>query len=267
MLLVVNGDDAGAHARSDQGILTACQKGMLKSASVLVNGPNARQFVSEANDEEMGLGLHFNISEGFPTGGPYRTLTDKDGAFFTPKKKAWDLASKGEFDPAEVAMEAKAQFEAFNNLGALPDHIDSHNHVHIFADVLEGIKMALGQVPNLFIRLPFEPECAKDRLPFFPKGWLTKEEMIFIIKDTQWNFSDRFIGYMFTCDQTMFSISHLNKNLAGITEWMVHVSSRPGTEFTMDKRRDSELEFLLNSKTFEYITNWGYKIGRFGDLI
>ena len=267
MKLVVNGDDGGAHVAGDQGLLKAAENGLLSSASVLVNGDNVQEFVKRAVDFGLGLGLHFNLSEGFPTGGPYKTLTDKSGRFIAPKPKAWETAAKGEYDPAEVSEEASLQWEALLNLGVDPDHLDSHNHIHIYPTVLQGLQQALGHKKNLFVRIPVEPECPAEKLPAMPDGKLTKNTIKKQSGDTQWKFSDRFIGFIFSFNPVAASIAHLKQRCPGTTEWMVHLSCRPGTSFTMDVRRDMELNFICSKETAEWIKEMGYYIGRFRDQV
>lgn len=279
---MVNGDDAGAHADSDRCILSASGDGILKSASVLANGAAAKDFVAQAADRGLGLGLHFNITEGFPTGGPYKTLTDGSQRFISPKNKVWALLSRGEMDPSEIAAEALAQWEALSILadkyGGQLDHLDSHNHVHIYACVLNGLRSGLGRKKGIHVRVPYEPECKPKYLPAFCRPYLSEHEMRRRINRTGWKMSHRFIGFCFAHDPAWSAMRHLEVHppeeptapesdpAKSQTEWMVHVGVRPGSAFTMDSRRNREYRFLRRQTTRDLLAARGFKTGRFGDF-
>lgn len=65
-LLILNCDDFGWNAHRDAGILSLFQSSHLKSSSVLINGYNAKNAVSQAKTLGFPLGLHINLTEGIP---------------------------------------------------------------------------------------------------------------------------------------------------------------------------------------------------------
>ncbi|MDP2645068.1 MAG: ChbG/HpnK family deacetylase [Desulfobacterales bacterium] len=261
-ILVINGDDAGADRRGDQDLLKLARLGVMGAASVLVNGPWAAHFISWAQKLNLSLGLHFNLSHGRPTGGPYKTLTDPRGRFFSPKQQVWEKAAAGRFDPDEVAEEATAQWQFLLDAGAAPDHLDGHNHIQVFENVFQGLARAFKDRKGLFFRIPEEPECPADYLPGMPAprkdGRLIRKQA-----PENWRFADRFVGCMFGTLPTGEGISHLADIQPGLTEWMVHPNTRPGSPFTTDINRRRELDYLCRKSTHRRIARWGYELGSF----
>lgn len=135
--LIVNADDFGLTAGVSRGILDAHRRGIVTSATVMVNMPVHADLDAEAAASGLGLGLHFNLTWGAPLSAPsaVASLVDAEGRF------AKDLAALGErARPDEVRREAEAQIEAFRlRFGRLPSHLDSHHHAHRLPRVLDGV--------------------------------------------------------------------------------------------------------------------------------
>jgi predicted glycoside hydrolase/deacetylase ChbG (UPF0249 family) len=105
--MIVNADDLGLSAEIDRGILEAHDGGIVTSASLLVDGPDAEAAVEQARKRpKLGLGVHV--------------------AFDSRGKWLIDVQ-----DLDVVQRELDRQLDAFVRLtGGPPDHIDSHHHVH-----------------------------------------------------------------------------------------------------------------------------------------
>ena len=104
--LIVNADDLGADRGTSRGIIEAHARGIVTSASLMVDMPDARAAVRAAREHpRLGVGLHVSF-----TAGP-RTV---------------DLS-----DARAVRQELERQLERFVELtGQEPTHVDSHHHVH-----------------------------------------------------------------------------------------------------------------------------------------
>jgi len=105
--LIVNADDLGLSAEVDAGIFEAHDHGIVTSASLLVDAPDAEAAVREVRRRpRLGLGIHV----------------------------AFDSRGTWLFDVHDLAIagrELDRQLQAFVRLtGGPPDHIDSHHHVH-----------------------------------------------------------------------------------------------------------------------------------------
>jgi predicted glycoside hydrolase/deacetylase ChbG (UPF0249 family) len=106
--LIVNADDFGASSGINCGILEAHRRGILTSASLMVNMPAAAEAAALSREApDLSVGLHVNFTN---EGGP----------------PVVDLAN-----PDACRRELQRQLLEFEKLmNCLPTHLDSHHHVH-----------------------------------------------------------------------------------------------------------------------------------------
>jgi len=106
-LVIVNADDLGKSAEIDRGILEAHDRGIVTSASLLVEGASAEAAVEQVRRRpRLGLGIH---------------------VAFDTRIKRW-LDAK---DMDAIQREIDRQLDRFVAMtSGPPDHIDSHHHVH-----------------------------------------------------------------------------------------------------------------------------------------
>jgi predicted glycoside hydrolase/deacetylase ChbG (UPF0249 family) len=106
-LAIVNADDLGMSEEVDRGIFEAHDRGIVTSASLMVDGPHAGEAIQLARQRpDLSLGIHVAF--------------DRHGQWFVNTQ-----------DPRAVHRELIRQLDAFVHLtGAPPSHIDSHHHVH-----------------------------------------------------------------------------------------------------------------------------------------
>lgn len=115
--MIVNADDLGYGAGVNSGILEAHDRGVVTSASLMVNTSGTEQAVREAAERPgLSLGLHVNF-------------TNEAGRLV-------------EFDdPAVCRKELRRQFDRFVALTSRqPTHLDSHQHVHRFPACLPSFR-------------------------------------------------------------------------------------------------------------------------------
>ncbi len=151
--LIINADDLGVGAETDRAILETFHKGIVSSASLLVNGASARMAAAQARDLGLPVGIHLNLSEGKPLGGPIVGLTQTGGDFAGKTGTRQRLAS-GTFDSKALRHEINAQIETALAWGLSPDHLDSHQHVFLFPGVTEAIIEAAQTFNIRRLRLP-----------------------------------------------------------------------------------------------------------------
>ena len=135
--LIVNADDLGRTAGVNRGVFEAHRRGIVTSATLMVNYPPAAEVRSlSAGCPNLGIGLHLQLSGGRPTLSPERvaSLVDAEGRL-PSKPDALDEA-----DPAEVLAEARAQLARFRELlGRDPTHFDGHHHCHRVPSVFAAV--------------------------------------------------------------------------------------------------------------------------------
>jgi chitin disaccharide deacetylase len=121
--LIVNADDLGASTEINRGILEACERGIVTSASLMVDMLGAEAFASLGLEpSRLSVGLH-------------ATLTTEEGEL--------------KVERSECRQELERQIERFESLlGRAPTHLDSHHNVHLeyasLGGTFEEIAGALG---------------------------------------------------------------------------------------------------------------------------
>lgn len=110
--LIVNADDFGQTAGINRGVAEAHARGVVTSASLMVDEPGAHEAAYLSGTlPELSVGLHVKI-------------TDEEA------RPSMDLR-----DRAAVTAELERQLERFRDLlGREPDHLDSHHNVHLQRD-------------------------------------------------------------------------------------------------------------------------------------
>lgn len=105
--VIVNADDFGYGRGVNRGILEAIDRGVVTSASLMVDTPGTHEAVAAARDRpQVSLGLHVNFTN------EAQRLVEFD-------------------DPSVCRAELRRQVDRFVELvGRLPTHLDSHQHVH-----------------------------------------------------------------------------------------------------------------------------------------
>jgi predicted glycoside hydrolase/deacetylase ChbG (UPF0249 family) len=114
--LIVNADDFGQSPGVNRGIITAHERGIVTSASLMVRWPAAREAAAYGRAQpRLSLGLHIDLGEWVCRSGAWEPL--------------YEVVAPD--DMAAVAQEVSRQLDAFRRLvGRDPTHLDSHQHAH-----------------------------------------------------------------------------------------------------------------------------------------
>ncbi len=129
--IIINADDYGLSVSSTEAILSAFRENLITDTTVLANGEDFDNAIQKAKDVGITdkLGIHFNLTEGKP-------LT-KDICRFP------EFVSNGEFhgkinrtkrltkaQRRAIYTELTAQINKLLTVGIMPNHADSHHHIH-----------------------------------------------------------------------------------------------------------------------------------------
>jgi predicted glycoside hydrolase/deacetylase ChbG (UPF0249 family) len=120
--LIINADDLGLAPGVNQAVIDLHQAGVVSSTSLMVNMPGFNDAVKRVRHAPtLGVGLHFNLSEGFPIAPAnwIPSLVDHKGEF--SNSLGWD--------ESDVMTELKAQMQRLQSAGINPTHIDSHGFI------------------------------------------------------------------------------------------------------------------------------------------
>jgi len=213
--IIINADDLGYSEGINEGIIEAHRKGIVTSTSLMVKAQAVIHGMNLAKkNPHLGLGLHFQVG-------------NSDLNLLSQVKKAIsaELVEK-------TKMEFLEQVEIFKQLtGKMPDHIDSHKHVH--------------KTPGIY---PFiKSWCKKNRIPF----------------RFQVNFIDSFFATSSMEEQLPIeNLITILRNLPdGISEIMCHPGIvTPDLKSSYSKERESELKILTSDQIKQEINRLGIKL-------
>ncbi len=263
--LIINADDFGADQSRNAGIEEAVQAGIVTSLSVLPNGPaleDALQRIRSWSHLSFSLGIHLNLSEGRPLTSGLKTLIDGEGNFLG--KAGTRHLFTGAADPAlkqEISCELDCQIESIFSAGLQIDHLDSHQHVHIFPMVFPIVAQKIRQHGIPWMRMPLEagsspemhniPVSIREDASFFIK--LAESAKVEARGYDHVHCPDHFRGLFLKEGLTLDPLIEMLRKLpSGLTEWMVHPGRVPkealGAPFSnfSTEDRQNELNLLLH---------------------
>ena len=158
--LIVNADDFGASESINAAVIDAHQRGILTTASLMVNGAAADQAVQLANgNPKLGVGLHLALCCG-TSALPHShipSLVNEDSKFRDSPVMAGMTYFFSTAARRQLALEIAAQFEKFVETGLTLDHVNGHLHFHLHPRVFPILKRELEtrQVPAM--RCTYDP--------------------------------------------------------------------------------------------------------------
>jgi chitin disaccharide deacetylase len=126
----------------------------------MVGAPAAADAVSRARRlPDLRVGLHLVLVDGLPTlpCAEIPGLVRRDGRFDPNMGRAGIRFFALPEVRRQVAMEVRAQFEAFRATGLLLDHVNAHKHMHIHPTVTRMIIEIGRDFGMTAVRVPFEP--------------------------------------------------------------------------------------------------------------
>lgn len=168
--LIINADDFGLHARVNLAVEQAFTQGVLTSTSLMVGAPAAAQAIEIARRHpSLRVGLHIVLADGRAVSAPSSIASIVDDRGYFPDAMARE-GVRFFFSPRarrELAIEIRAQFEAFAASGLMLDHVNTHKHFHLHPTVLSLILSIGREFGMRSMRVPCEPDA-----PWGLRPWL-----------------------------------------------------------------------------------------------
>lgn len=189
--VVLHADDLGLNRAVNEGILQSARQGLLTSASLLANAPQAaealagwQELLTAQRDgslpssaarrrlddprQPFDLGIHLNLTQGRPlTAGRYPAeLLDREGRFPGPGPLFRHLRGRATAFAAVIEAELSAQIEFMLDRQAKPTHLNGHQYVEMMPALADLIPRLLQKYSIPAIRLPLERNAW--RLSFLP---------------------------------------------------------------------------------------------------
>ena len=159
--IIINADDFGLCDSVNRAVVWAHTQGILTSATIMANMPDARQAVELARQlPTLGVGVHLNLSEGKPVSKDpsVARLLNSDGEFtYSPSRLSF-LSVINRKTRNAIATELAAQIQWVINNGLKPTHLDSHKHIHNFPAIFPIVCELAKSFRIPAIRWPFEPK-------------------------------------------------------------------------------------------------------------
>jgi hypothetical protein len=151
VLVIINADDLGASAETNEAIFREIAAGRVTSATILANGPRFDGAVRDVRKfPQCSFGVHLNLTE-------YEPLTDL-GRLRSRLKGGRELnfglryASFGLGELRAVYKELAAQVRRAKQAGIRVSHLDSHHHIHTRFDFLPLVKLLQHEFGILRVR-------------------------------------------------------------------------------------------------------------------
>jgi len=272
-LLIVNADDYGLTPAVSRGILRGLHEGVITSTSVLVLGSGFSRSVGWLRDEtSIGVGVHLAlVGEDPPLSSPrdIPTLVDRRGRLARSWRQLLPKVMAKRIDLADVERELAAQIGAAHDAGLAIDHLNSHQHVHMFPGLREVVvdlahrfdvpavrvtrMQGRGPVARLMRRLAttLERELQADGI-VFPRGAAGLDEAGRFDEAAMLRALDRF---------------------AATDVSSVELSGHPGEAEDDERHRyrwgyhwGAELDAVLSPRVRQAIDRHGYRLGTYRDL-
>lgn len=179
--VVLHADDLGLNSAVNAGILESADQGLLTSASLLANAPQAAAALDawkellemqhsgelpsraarrrlDDPEQPFDLGIHLNLTQGRPlTAGRYPAeLLDRQGRFPGPAALFRHLHGGSTPFAARIEAELAAQIEFMLDHGLRPTHLNGHQYVEMMPALAEVICRLVQKYTIPAIRLPLE---------------------------------------------------------------------------------------------------------------
>ncbi len=133
MLLIINADDFGKDAQTNQAILQSLKEGLCSSTTIMPNMPGFDEACQMAHAHKLldHVGMHLVLADGFPLTEKIKRIDkfcDEEGQLsFSQAKPTFYLGHK---EKRVLAEEIRAQIAKCRENGLPLTHMDSHYHIH-----------------------------------------------------------------------------------------------------------------------------------------
>jgi predicted glycoside hydrolase/deacetylase ChbG (UPF0249 family) len=246
--LIVNADDFGRTPGVNRGVSEAQRRGIVTSASLMVQQPAAAEAAAMVKDlPALGVGLHFTLTGAAPLSPPSAigSIVDTNGKL--PSGIEGLLGA----NPQQVLLELRAQLKRFRELlKADPTHLDSHHAVHQLPTILEAVVTLAWEtgLPVRSVTPEMRERFVRERVPT----------------------PDHFVGDFFDEGATLENLIRILGSLPlGTSELMCHPAVvdealKAGSSYAEPRGR--ELSLLTHTEVRQVIQATGIKLVHYGAL-
>lgn len=158
-VLVANADDFGLSSGINRGIKSAYCEGILRSASLMPNGPAFDDAVGIARaNPGLGVGVHISLVDErcIAPVERLRGLVAADGSLPSSHGSFVKAFLARRFDVAQIRIEIEAQVGQVLAAGIAPTHIDFHQHLHMLPGVFDVVLNIAQSTHINVVRIPLD---------------------------------------------------------------------------------------------------------------
>ena len=279
--IIINADDFGLTKTISDEIIKVYKIGNLSSTSLMVNTPGRDYAINLARENpDLGIGLHFNLTEGFALTG-VSSITNSEGKFLDKMKLILYVILK-KIDIKDVYKELKAQYEYIIKAGLIPSHIDSHQHIHMNPKIFKLVA-DFAKEKNISIRITFPQTIIRNNGIINYKKRIKQYILQYAsIKNSRYankiglkfnkSFNSIFDFHPFQMPEKKDYLNLLNKSFSDKHELMIHLykESKELKEFYKENYRKKNKFFKIAIKELsvlskDFIFN-NYQLITFRDL-
>jgi hopanoid biosynthesis associated protein HpnK len=278
--IIINADDFGLCNGVNRAVVQAHTQGILTSATIMANMPDARQAIELARQlPTLGVGVHLNLSEGKPVSKDpcVNCLLDTDSQFAYSPLRLSILSIISRRIRNAIATELAAQIQWVINNGLKPTHLDSHKHIHNFPSIFPIVCELAKNFRIAAIRWPFEPkEVSRKPWPPLGEGGRKRAGIIRVMAKI-----NRRQNPAFFKTQAVLGIAHTGKididflkvaiihSRVGTTEIITHPGFIDGLDqgkTRLVQQRKMELDALCDKGIKQYFKDAAVKLVHYGQI-
>jgi len=271
--LIVTGDDFGLSPAVNEAIVLAHARGLLTSASLMVNAPATEEALALARAHPtLAVGLHLVLCQGRSTLSPDRLpgLVDRRGNFPQSALLAGIRYFFARRLRPQLRLEIEAQLQAFAATGLPLAHLDGHLNLHLHPVVLSILLELAPRYRIRAMRLTRDDLRAALALDRRRLGYKLSHALVFSalcryarprIGALGIRTADRVYGLLQSGDMNEAYLLGLLPRMRGeLVEWYCHPASAPVRE---DQARSSpyrprdELDALTSPRLIQAVAMQG----------
>ena len=230
---IINADDFGKNTELNSAISKSFSMGLISSTSLIVNMEGFEEAVAIANSQanlKNKIGLHLNLTEGFPLTDEIKQCTrfcTAEGYFKYKRKRPIFFLSS--FESFAVRKEIRAQLDKSIAAGIYPSHVDSHHHVHTEWGITKALLSVLKSYRITKIRS--SRNLGIDQIKI--KQWY-KQAFNYYIKNIAGFSSTNYFGSVHDLENSSFMVNSKGR----LVEIMVHPMFDPLGKLVDDDHQD-----------------------------
>jgi predicted glycoside hydrolase/deacetylase ChbG (UPF0249 family) len=266
--LIVNADDFGLTAGVNAGIVEAFERGILRSTTLMANGPAFDDAARLARQTPgLDVGCHLVLIGGRPLTEPASRFPDS----------ATELLRRlfGRYSVEWIEREFIAQIGKIVSAGIDPTHLDSHKHTHLAPPVLEAVLRVASRFGIRWIRRPFDLPLTAARNGGSWKAKIVARAVRPLanrferkLRTARLHSTGAFAGFQMTGRFRSAQLAALIHALPeGLTEFMCHPGRCDGELRAMPTRltdsRQEELAALTSGEVLQAIREAGVEVTSF----